>query len=158
MRNDLSVLSSFADYIECRFGDWATVEYRFDSGVEIGAIAIPNDPECCEIEVYAPGENATIFAGPLRFESIKPGVAPVIQFLDLVTSFPIFEMRSVFGSRGLVRERPLSRLESKLVVRKWPSWTGAERSSEECCPGFVDESTSGSRRFRSFQTRSFWFG
>lgn len=158
MRNNLSILESFADYIECKFGSSATVEPRFDSGVWIGAVASPNDPRCCEIEIYAPGENATLFAGPLRFESIKPGAVPVIQFLDLATNFPIFEIRSVFGRRGLVQERPLSRLESKLVLRKWPSWTGTIRSREDCAADFLDASTSGSRGFKSFQTRSTWFG
>lgn len=152
MKNDPQILIRAREYAEFRYGSSVRTEPHLDDNYYLGLTLTNSEGGSCPIELYAPGPTASIFAGPLRYETLDgQGVAPVLWALDLVMTFPTYEFRSLVGQRGLVQEAPLSTLQRLRVKNTWPAWSGSVKSREEAAAAFGHPEQYARARLTSFQ-------
>jgi hypothetical protein len=156
MRNSPELLAKAQEYAEFRFGGDVRVERLLDGGDQLGLTLTNTNVLTCGIELYAPGSTATIFAGPIRYETLEEGVLPVLWVLDLLMTYTVYELRSLVGQRGVVQSAPLSTWQPLWVKHHWPAWSGEARSRETAAEAFGHPETFGPPQIRTFQASLFY--
>jgi len=150
MQDSTNTLAQAQAYAEFRFGDSVKAKRLFDGDAQLGLFLTNANAGSCSIEIHGPYGEATISAGPIRYETSEFGLIPTLWCLDLLMSFNTYQLYSVGGTRGLVQAAPLSSWMSWQVKREWPAWSGQVKSREQAAAVFGHPEDHSPPRLRSF--------